>query len=70
MKKKTAKKAQPKAPVEEEAKENGGFFSRRGPEIFLAILIGYVILLGIGVFAEVFKIHSILNWWIWRAPGS
>jgi hypothetical protein len=47
-----------------------GFFRRRGPEIFLAILLLYVILLGIGVFAEVFKVQSILDWWIWRAPGS
>lgn len=43
---------------------------RRGPEIFLAVLLIYVVLLGIGVFAEVFKIRSILGWWIWRAPGN
>lgn len=77
--KKAKKKGQTKAPAEaaeaeesqaREAGEGRSFFSRRGPEILLAILVIYVILLGIGVFAEVFKVQSILNWWIWRAPGS
>jgi len=67
---KAARKGQPEAPVEGRAGGVKGFFSRRGPEIFLVILLIYVVLLGIGVFAEVFKVQSILNWWIWRAPGS
>ncbi len=68
--KKAKKKEQTKVPPEAAEREVRGFFSRRGPEILLAILVIYVILLGIGVFAEVFKVQSILDWWIWRAPGS
>lgn len=58
------------APPGGKPEEGGGFFRRHGSQIFLAVLILYVILLGIGVFAEVFKVQSILDWWIWRAPGS
>jgi hypothetical protein len=47
-----------------------GFFGQHGPTIGLIILIGYVILLGIGVIAEVFKIQWILDWWIWSPPGK
>lgn len=46
-----------------------GFFKKHGPEIGLAVLIIYVILLGIGTIAEVFEIQSILDWWIFRPPG-
>ncbi|MBI5641220.1 MAG: hypothetical protein HZA17_12430 [Nitrospirae bacterium] len=46
-----------------------GFFKKNGPAIGLVVLILYVILLAIGVFAEVFKIQSILDWWIFRAPS-
>lgn len=44
------------------------FFKRHGAEIGLVVLIGYVILLGIGVIAEVFKIQWILDWWIFTPP--
>ena len=47
-----------------------GFFSKHGSTIGLVVLIGYVILLGIGVIAEVFKIQWILDWWIWSPPGK
>ncbi len=47
-----------------------GFFSKHGSTIGLAVLIGYVILLGIGVIAEVLRIQWILDWWIWSPPGK
>jgi len=47
-----------------------GFFRKHGSTIGLVVLIGYVILLGIGVTAEVFKIQWILDWWIWSPPGK
>lgn len=46
-----------------------GFFTEYGPVFFLGGLIMYIILLGIGVIAEMFDIESILDWWIWRPPG-
>lgn len=53
----------------QELKGIKGFFKRHGAVIGLIILIIYVIILGIGVTAEVFKIQSILDWWIFRAPS-
>lgn len=47
-----------------------GFFRKHGSTIGLVALIGYVILLGIGVTAEVFRIQWILDWWIWSPPGK
>ena len=47
-----------------------GIWQRQGPNIVLAILIAYVILLAIGTVAEIFKIQSILDWWIWSPPGK
>ncbi|MBI5633360.1 MAG: hypothetical protein HZA15_07785 [Nitrospirae bacterium] len=47
-----------------------GFFTKHGSNIGLVALIGYVILLGIGVTAEVLKIHWILDLWIWLPPGK
>jgi hypothetical protein len=67
---KAAKKGQSTVSVEKEPTGIMELFRRRWPDIFLAILFIYIILLGIGVFAEVFKVQSILDWWIWRAPGS
>jgi hypothetical protein len=67
---KTVKKGQSEVSVEKEPTGIKEFFRRHWPDIFLAILVIYVIFLGIGVFAEIFKVQSILNWWIWRAPGS
>ena len=46
-----------------------GFFEKYGPQICLACLIAYTILLAIGTIAEVFKIQSVLDWWIWSPPG-
>jgi hypothetical protein len=47
-----------------------GMIKSHGARIAIAILIGYLILLGIGVIAEVFRIQSVLDWWIFKAPGS
>ncbi len=47
-----------------------GFLRKHGSTIGLVVLVGYVILLGIGVIAEVFKIQWILDWWIWSPPGK
>ncbi|NJD55122.1 MAG: hypothetical protein FIA94_01810 [Nitrospirae bacterium] len=46
------------------------FFAKYGPAICMAALIGYIVLLGIGVFAEIFKVQWILDWWIWSPPGK
>jgi hypothetical protein len=46
------------------------FFMKYGPVLVTAVLICYIILLGIGLFAEVFKIQWILDWWIWSPPGK
>jgi hypothetical protein len=51
-------------------RRNGGIIHRYGPYIFITALIGYIVLLGIGVIAELFDIQSILDWWIWRPPGK
>lgn len=55
--------------TQEKEECNNTFWSRHGANIGLAVLIIYVILLGIGTVAEVFEIESILNWWIFRPPG-
>jgi hypothetical protein len=60
------KKKEEVAPEKQPATEDGGFFEKYGATILLAVFVMYVILLGIGTFAEVFKIQSILDWWIWR----
>lgn len=64
------------SPQEDEVvQENTGdegpdtFWKRHGANIGLAVLVIYVILLGIGTAAEIFEIDSILNWWIFRPPG-
>lgn len=57
------------AQEEEELTGTRGFFKKHGPEIGLAVLVLYVILLGIGTMAEVFEIQWILDWWIFRSPG-
>lgn len=58
--------------IQEEKELTGikGFFRRHLPEIGMVVLIMYVILLGIGVAAELFKIQWILDWWIFRCPGQ
>jgi hypothetical protein len=42
------------------------FWGRYGSYILLAVLIVYVILLGIGTFAELTHNERILNWWIFK----
>ena len=46
-----------------------GFFDQYGAYLIMGGLVVYVILLAIGTFAEIFKIQSILDWWIWSPPG-
>jgi hypothetical protein len=46
-----------------------GFFDKYGVYLIMGGLVIYVILLAIGTFAEIFKIQSILDWWIWSPPG-
>ena len=60
------KKKEEVFPEKSRAKEGKGFFENYGATIVLVGLVAYVILLGIGTFAEVFKIQSILDWWIWH----
>ncbi len=50
--------------------DRNSFWDKYGPAIFLTVMIGYLLLLATGVIAEVFKIQSILDWWIWTPPGS
>ncbi len=52
--------------VEKTAAGDEGFFAKYGPNIALGVFILYVILLAIGTAADIFKIQSILDWWIWR----
>ncbi|HET6514518.1 MAG TPA: hypothetical protein VFG09_05105 [Thermodesulfovibrionales bacterium] len=53
-----------------DGKERKRFFDRYGPPIVLAGIVIYLALLITGVIAEIFKIQSILDWWIWRPPGK
>lgn len=56
---------------EQQTKEEPtGFFHTYGPILFLIGFVAYLILLTIGVIAEIFDIESILDWWIWRPPGK
>jgi hypothetical protein len=47
-----------------------GFWDKYGSWLFLGGFTIYLILLIIGVIAEIFDIESILDWWIWRPPGK
>jgi len=49
-----------------EEKHNDTFWGRNGSYILLGVLVVYVILLGIGTFAELTHNEGILNWWIFR----
>jgi len=42
------------------------FWKRYGSYILLGVLIVYVVLLGIGTFAELTDNQRILNWWIFK----
>jgi hypothetical protein len=46
------------------------FITKNGSAIGMAVLICYIILLAIGVVAEIFDIQWILDWWIWSPPGK
>jgi hypothetical protein len=41
-----------------------------GQKLLWAGLFIYLVLLIIGVIAEIFDIEPILDWWIWRPPGK
>jgi hypothetical protein len=60
----------PNVPTEDPGLAGQGFLKKQGPTIGLVALFLYVVLLGIGVIAEVFKIQWILDWWIWSPPGK
>ncbi len=51
-------------------KNSYGFFDKYGAYLVMSGLVIYVILLAIGTFAEIFKIQSILDWWIWSPTGK
>jgi len=51
-------------------KENKSFFDKYGTTVIIGGLLIYVTLLAIGTFAEIFKIQSILDWWIWNPMGK
>ena len=55
---------------EEESVGSSGTVRRQRTGIGIAILVGYLVLLGIGVIAQVFNIQYVLDWWVFRAPGS
>lgn len=42
------------------------FWGRYGPQVLLGVLVVYVILLGIGTYAELTHNEAILNWWIFK----
>lgn len=48
---------------------SNGFLDKYGAYLIMGGLILYVILLAIGTLAEIFKIQSVLDWWIWSPPG-
>ncbi len=50
----------------QEGKDPNSFWNRYGSYIVLGLLIVYVILLGIGTYAELTENEKILNWWIFR----
>lgn len=54
----------------QQSPEVDGFLQKHGPTLFLIGFGAYLVLLSIGVVAEIFDIQSILDWWIWRPPGK
>ncbi len=42
------------------------FWKKHGAGIIMGVLFFYVILLAIGTYADLFKIQSILDWWIFK----
>lgn len=49
-----------------EKDNDNAFWKRYGVHILLGVLVVYVILLGIGTFAELTENQRILNWWIFK----
>ena len=49
---------------------SGGFWDRYGQKVIMGVLAAYLLLLFVGVMAELFDIESVLDWWIWRPPGK
>jgi len=49
-----------------EPEKEDTFWKQYGPNILLGVLILYVILLGIGTYAELTHNETILNWWIFK----
>lgn len=64
----TGENNMPASGAEDQDKAKGA--SSLWPKVFLAGFFVYLVLLIIGVVAEVFKIQSILDWWIWKPPGK
>jgi hypothetical protein len=56
--------------VATDSDERKSFFDKYGANIIVVGLVLYLILLAIGTFAEIFKIQSILDWWIWSPIGK
>ncbi len=56
--------------LRDEAPPSGGLWDRYGQRVMLGGLAAYLLLLLVGVIAEIFDLQSILDWWIWRPPGK
>ncbi|MCK4911146.1 MAG: hypothetical protein KAR83_05875 [Thermodesulfovibrionales bacterium] len=56
--------------MHEDTPSSGGFWGTYGQKIMIGGIAAYLLLLFIGVIAELFDIQSILDWWIWRPPGK
>ena len=54
----------------EDNEQGGSLWDRYGQKAMLGGLAAYLLLLLVGVIAEIFDIQSILDWWIWRPPGK
>ena len=50
--------------------DSGGLWDRYGQKVIMGVLAAYLLLLLVGVMAELFDIESVLDWWIWRPPGK
>ncbi len=49
---------------------SGGFWDKYGQKVIMGVIAAYLLLLFVGVMAELFDIQSVLDWWIWRPPGK
>ncbi len=48
----------------------GGLWDKYGQKVIMGVIAAYLLLLFVGVIAELFDIESVLDWWIWRPPGK